>query len=344
MGYQQPATAAARPRSGTATALGILAVVLGLLGLVLVVLGAVGLANVATPNMQGFNPGQSVRVGDSGMSVYARSDAAREQTVCTAEGGSGQVVFERPVSAYAVDVAGADFFEVARSPQDLSAGTYQVTCQGTDEPVYAGPSAPTTTASGVTGPLGLGAGAVLLALALALGLAAFLLRRRASAAQPSTAYRLGAHDQTAYTPGYPGAGYPPGGAQPQDYPYGPPAGGQPPYRGQDPYAAPAGPPPPPSGSPYRYVPPVAEPTQPVPYGQGAWAEPPPRPPEQQGEDDVTEPQRQAAPATDDDASAEDDGDARDRPASGLGYGPDEGDEPSSGLGYGPTWTPPGPPR
>ncbi len=362
MGYPQSATSAARPRSAVATALGVLAAAAGLLGLLLLTLGVIGLANVATPNMQGFNPGQSIDIGDSGMSVYARSDAVREQTVCTADGPGGQVVFERPVTAYSVDVAGSDFFEIARSPQDMAAGTYRVTCQGTQDAVYAGPSAPDTAASGLFGPLGLVLGVAALGLALLLALTAFLTRGRRARTPAPTAYGSGQGQYPYAAPASPRADDPyrrydeVPHQQAQPYPT-PPGQAPPPYadylrpqQPEDPY----GPPPPPAGRPYGYAPPTAEPTQPVPYGQGAWA-PQTRPEQQPGgppwQQDATE--RITAPdqeshdttgGTPDPSVVEEPG--GDEPvASGNGYGADEDDDtPSGGLGYGPDWAPPSGPR
>lgn len=348
MGYPQSATSAARPRRGITTALGILAGTLGLLGLLLLTLGVIGLANVTTPNMQGFNPGQSIDIRDSGMSVYARSDAVREQTVCTADGPGGQVVFERPVTAYSVDVAGSDFFEIARSPQDMAAGTYQVTCQGTEDAVYAGPYAPDTSASGLFGPLGLVLGITMLGLALLLALTAFLLRGRRERPAPPTAYGPG-QEQYPYAAPSPPPGQDPYRPQGQD-PY---QQGQRYVQGQ-PYPTPQGPPPP-AGRPYGYGPPAAEPTQPVPYGQGAWAA---QPPAAQGRDDITEQvwlqdatDHVATPdsATDDPTPGPDDEPREESdhggPVTGSnGYDEDD-DTPSGGLGYGPPWAPPsGPPR
>jgi hypothetical protein len=345
MGYPQSATSAARPRSGIATALGILAGTLGLLGLLLLTLGVIGLANVATPNMQGFNPGQSIDIRDSGMSVYARSDAVREQTVCTADGPSGQVVFERPVSSYSVDVAGSDFFEIARSPQDMPAGTYQVTCQGTEDAVYAGPYAPDTTASGLFGPLGLVLGLALLGLALLLALTAFLARGRRPRTTSPSAYGPGQEQYPYAAPStLPGQAPPSGQAPPPYADYLRP-------RTDDPYA-----PPPPTGHPYGYVPPAAEPTQPVPYGQGAWAAQPPPPSadvtgqgrRQDPTEHVTAPPPSQAPQGPAAAPGEEppvEGDPRPPTTSGNGYGADEDDDtPSGGLGYGPPWAPPTGPR
>lgn len=186
MSYSVTASTATRPRSTAAKALGIVAAALGLVGLVLLVVGAVGAASTTTPNLQGFNPGQPVRVGDSGMSVYARSDAVREQAVCVGRAGEREVVFERPVSSYAVAVSGSDFYEVARSPQDIEPASYALTCEGIDEAVYAGPWAPDTSSGGIAGTTGIVIGAVLLALALLLALAAAVLGRRARGNHPPT--------------------------------------------------------------------------------------------------------------------------------------------------------------
>jgi hypothetical protein len=326
MGYPTPAVPARRPRSGIATALAVLAGLLGALGVLLLVVGFVGLAQVATPNMQGFNPGQSIDVGDSGMSVYARSDAVRLQAVCTAQGPPGEVVLERPVTAYAVDVAGSAFYEVARSPQDMPAGTYQVTCQGTQDAVYAGPSAPDTTATGLFGPLGLLLGAALLALSLLAALVAFLARGgRPDPARPGAAPSWADREPYAAPPP---VGPPYGAPPPAGRPYAAPPGegqGHPPddpwSPGYDAYAAPASEhaPSPWPRSPSRYTSPGSDPTEPMPYGQGAYTPPPP-----------------PASSAENDESAAEAGDTGPIP-SGTGYGTqDEDDTPSNGLG----WSPP----
>lgn len=184
--------------------LGLLAALSALLGLLLLTLGLVGVLSVATPNMQGFNSGQSVVISDGGMSVYSRSDI-RSGTVCTGEGSDGQAVFERPVQEYAVDVSGSEFYEVARSPGDLAAGTYAMTCTGASEATYAGPWAPDTTTGGVMGPAGLVSGVLLLALALALAILALVLRgRRKPAAAPGYSYDQGGRQDG--QPGWQGSG------------------------------------------------------------------------------------------------------------------------------------------
>lgn len=217
------ADAAATGR-GRSRLLPILAAVFAGVGLILLILGLVGTLTTATPNMRGFNPGQSVNIGESGMSVWARSDDVRTSAACTAS-GSRDVVLERPVAAYSVDVAGSDFFEVARTPEDFAAGTYAITCEGTEERLYAGPRATRTVASGVMGQTGLLVGGVLLLAGVALGIGALLSRDRS---QPAP------------------AGYAPG-AGPAPY-WQPPQGG---YGAQQ-YGQPGGPYAPPPGYPQGY--------------------------------------------------------------------------------------------
>ncbi len=229
-----------------------------LLGLLLLALGLIGVLGVATPNMQGFNPGQSVVISDGGMSVYARSDA-RAEAVCTGDGPDEQVTFERPVQEYAVDVSGTDFYEIARSPQDLSAGTYAMTCNGVSDAVYAGPWAPDTTSGGLLGPLGIVLGLLLLSLALALAVAAIVLRRRGKPSPTAQHYQgeQGWQGSRGYaspyaTPSQPGPAY---GSPP------------PPEQSPDPSGYPYGaPPPPPPGSGYSYGQPAPG-QQPPAYGQ-----------------------------------------------------------------------------
>lgn len=275
------------------------AVVLGLVGLVLLVLGLVGQLSIATPNMRGFNPGQTISVGDSGMSVYARSDAAREEAFCTAGGDGSPVTLERPVAEFSVDVAGSDFFEVARTPSDFPAGAYAVSCEGTDQSVYAGPRATRTVATGIMGSAGLAVGSVLLGLALLMALLALLVRRDRSGTQQPGPYQYSSHagseGSTAYSAEQQGQGgyYPPPQGNPQPW-YGQ---GERQSYGQQPYAQPHG-------------------EQGQPYGQGygqqgqgygehdqqqerddsepdrpAYGDPPPPPPPHWREDDGTDERR-----------------------------------------------------
>ncbi len=167
--------------------MGALAAVLALLAVTFIALGAIGLANVATPNMQGFNPGATVTVTNAGMSVYARSDDDRASTVCTADDGSATTL-ARPTSEFSIDVAGSDFYEVARTSDDLAAGSYALTCRGTEQALYVGPAAPNTSASGLMGPVGLVGGIVLGFLALVLMVTALVIgRTRGNHGLPSEA-------------------------------------------------------------------------------------------------------------------------------------------------------------
>ncbi|CAN5438706.1 hypothetical protein BH23ACT6_BH23ACT6_03260 [soil metagenome] len=211
---------------------GAAAVVLALAAVALIALGAVGLANVATPNMQGFNPGATVTVTDRGMSVYARSGSDRAGTVCTADDGSSTTL-ARPTSEFAVEVSGSDFYEVARAPHDLAAGSYALTCQGTEQALYVGPAAPNTTTAGLMGPASLVGGIVLGFFALVLMIIAIVMSRAARVEQA-----------------------PAGTAEPSPSPYGSPSA---------PYGSQSTPPPPPS-----WGPPQGEPTQAIAYGQGQY--------------------------------------------------------------------------
>ncbi|MGB3257041.1 MAG: hypothetical protein WBA72_03535 [Ornithinimicrobium sp.] len=307
-------TESARKGGGASRIVGLVALVAGVLAVVLVVLGVVGVARTATPNMQGFNAGATVTVSESGASIYARSDAERPRTVCTVGDGDNTTTLERPTSEFSVDVSGSDFYEVARTPAALSPGSYPVRCEGTTAALYVGPSAPSTSASGLLGPVGLVSGVALALLALGLGLVALILRwlRR----QPADGPRGYPYGSGAAQPGYtspyaspPGPGTPPYAApSPQD-PDAQQSSGQQPYspQGQDPYGQPPsgqpavepetpgprsasssaytqpihqGPPPPPPPS---WTTGPSEPTQAIAYGQGRYA-PPPRP----LDEDVTE--------------------------------------------------------
>jgi hypothetical protein len=221
---------AAASGRGRSRLLPVLAAVLGGLGLIFVILGLIGVLSTATPNMRGFNQGQSVSVGESGMSVWARSDEVRETAACTAA-GARDIVLERPVASYSVDVAGSDFFEVARTPRDFPPGTYSITCEGTEERLYAGPRATRTVANGVMGQTGLLVGGILLGVALLLGIGTLLTRgsRRRPVEGPYGETGAPAPYWQPQQGGYPpqGQGYPQQGyGQPG---YGQPGYGQPEY-------------------------------------------------------------------------------------------------------------------
>ncbi len=267
-------TQSARKGGGAARILGLLSLVSGLLAIVLIVLGVVGMARTATPNMQGFNPGATVTVSSSGASIYARSDADRTQTVCTARDGGNATTLERPTSEFAVEVSGSDFYEVARTPESLTPGSYELACDGTTQGLYVGPAAPTTSASGLLGPVSIISGVVLALLALGLGLLAVLVR--GSRRKPASGNAGYPQDSGVAQPGYtsPYANAPAPGSQP----YGPPSQqgpyGQPPeqnYYGQ-----------PPSGAPAYTAP--SEPTQAIAYGDGHYTSP--AQPSEKGDDEA----------------------------------------------------------
>ncbi|WP_256840707.1 hypothetical protein [Ornithinimicrobium cryptoxanthini] len=229
--------------SGASRALGSFAVLFTLAGLVLLGLGLFGVLNTATPNMTGINAGQSVRVPDSGMSLWAEDDV-RDDTVCTV----GEATMERPTAAYSVDVQDRPFYEVARTPSTLNAGTYPVSCEGTDAAVYVGPNATRTTAPGIIGNLGLILGGISLALAAILGLGALMTRRKRGAAPADQPYQYSSYGsgaapyadphqspygQSPYAPAQGQGSY--GPDQTQQFPTVPPGYGPP---GQGPYGAP----------------------------------------------------------------------------------------------------------
>lgn len=226
--------------------LGVVAGVLAVLGVLLLTLGVVGVTSTATPHMRGFTAGQSVEVRAAGLSVWARSDTARTDAVCTATREGSATVLPRPVSEFAVDVGGTPFYEVARSPESLPPGTYAVACEGTDATVYAGPRATETVARGLLGELGLVLGGVALLLGLALGVVWLTLRSRERdrwASQTVAAHRLGPPAggvPASARGGATGAGGPPPG---RDTPTGGyPMGGGHEVQGSwwdDPFAAPA---------------------------------------------------------------------------------------------------------
>lgn len=199
-----PAPSAQPPKNGKGPArvVGLVALVAGILAIVLIVLGIVGLARTATPNMQGFNPGAQVTVSSSGASVYARSDSDRMSTVCLLGEEGERTTLERPTSRFGVDVSGSEFFEVARVPESLTAGSYPLRCEGTDQALYVGPSAPSTSASGLLGPAGLIGGIVVAFFALALGLIALFMRTARSKGNDNTYNDGSGAAQPGYTSPY----------------------------------------------------------------------------------------------------------------------------------------------
>ncbi|MGB3763496.1 MAG: hypothetical protein WA966_09750 [Ornithinimicrobium sp.] len=300
-------TQSASKGGGASRIVGVVALVAAVLAVVLIVLGVVGLARTATPNMQGFNAGAIITVSDSGASIYARSDAERTRTVCTVGDGGDITTLERPTSEFSVDVSGSDFYEVARTPASLVPGSYPVRCEGTTAALYIGPSAPSTSASGLLGPVSLVGGVALALLALGLGVVAVVLRwmRRKPAdgpsgypyasgvAQPGDTSPYASPPDPAASPyaapsardpyGTQSSGHQPYGQQGQA-PYGQPPSGQPTFepptagRGSpssSAYTQPIhqGTPPPPPPS-WTTAP--SEPTQAIAYGQGRYA-PPPQP-------------------------------------------------------------------
>ncbi len=357
-------TQSASKGGGAPRIVGVLALVAAVLAVVLIVLGVVGLARTATPNMQGFNAGATVTISDSGASIYARSDADRTQTVCTVGDGDSATTLERPTGEFTVDVSGSDFYEVARTPASLDAGSYPVRCEGTSAALYIGPSAPSTSASGLLGPASLVGGVVLALLALGLGLVALLLRGiRSKPASGQGGYPYGSGiAQPGYTSPYatpPGPGPQPHGSPSQQDPYGQQSSGQQPYgqqaygdqQGQHPYAPPPsgrpayddsssppdrpepsahtqpihqGPPPPPPPS---WTTAQSEPTQAIAYGQGRYA-PPPRSEDQDAAGD-------AADDTDHQGALADDADSG-------GSQPDE--TPEAERPSGTSYPPPPPPQ
>lgn len=269
-----PAQSAESPKkSGTATkVIGALALVSGVLAVLLIVLGVVGLARVATPNMQGFNAGATVTVSDSGASIYARSDAERTSTVCAASKDSTSTTLERPTDTFSVDVAQSEFFEVARTPEALGAGSYAMTCEGTTAALYVGPSAPSTSASGFMGAGSLVTGVIFAVIALGLGILATILHNSHGTKKTAGGSSGYAGAQPGYSSPYASPPPPasmaqqgyssdPYGQQSQGDAYGQPQGQQ--NYGSSPGAQSYAPPPPPSWQSRD-----SQETQAIPYGQG----------------------------------------------------------------------------
>lgn len=164
---------ATSPGRGHRLLLPVLAAFSAVVGATLLTLGLVAEAGRPAPVMTGFTAGQQVEVGEEGLSVWSRSPGTYRDTVCTA----GGTTLLRPVSGYAVTVAGSRFHEVARSPEGLSPGPAALTCS-TTEPLYAGPRADSTAVTGLAGGTGVFLGALLLVVAVVLAVLAVLEGRR----------------------------------------------------------------------------------------------------------------------------------------------------------------------
>lgn len=260
-----------RPSSSAAArVLWPVAALLALTGVVALALGMAGSAGRLTGDLVGLSGGEQVEVPATGMSVWARSPQARTEVVCTLGGDA----LLRPVSDFTIEVAGEQFHETARTPEDLAQGTYPLECtssgSSTEHQLYAGPYGPGTVPSGILGRSGVTLGLVLLPLALVTGVLAWLAGRRRAAA-PSrpdpAAYTLDAqHTASAYSSPYATPSSPTARPGPSG---GPPSGQSP--SGQSPSAAP----PFPAGGPFAGgMPPAPVSTGHDEPGTGADAAPP----------------------------------------------------------------------
>lgn len=140
---------------------------LSLSGAVLIVLGLLGTSDRGGGDLIGVSSGDTLSISDDGMSIWSPSAQSRAETVCSL----GEDTMLRPVQEHATTVEDTDYFEVARTPDGMSAGTYVITCDTSAE-VYAGPYGPTVASPGLMGATGLVVGILLLALGLlSMGLA-----------------------------------------------------------------------------------------------------------------------------------------------------------------------------
>ncbi len=201
-------------------------VALLLAGVILLALGVIGVVSTASVTLQGFNPGQQITSTDQGFSVYAREEGAREQTICRLSGERDETLL-RPTDTFMVEADGDSFYEVARTAEGLPAGAYDVTCEGAEGVVYAGPRADHTVSSGIMGPLGISLGVVLVVLGVVAAIVLMVMRRSRSRQAAGTqqggyapaGYGYGytdPHGQGGYAPPY-GYGQQPGYGQQQGY-------------------------------------------------------------------------------------------------------------------------------
>lgn len=145
----------------------VFASVLCVAGVVLISLGLIGTSARDNGDLVGVNPGDTISVGEDGMSIWSPTTTTRTEAICTL----GEDTMLRPVQEHATTVAQTEFFEVARTSEQLSSGTYVIACDTQDQ-VYAGPYGPTVASPGLMGVTGLIVGIVVLALgAVCLGLA-----------------------------------------------------------------------------------------------------------------------------------------------------------------------------
>ncbi|MDQ2850555.1 MAG: hypothetical protein M3Y49_07440, partial [Actinomycetota bacterium] len=153
--------------------------VVALIGLVLLIIGLASSQNVKVTS---FTNGSSVSATTDGFSVYSADKAARTATVCTAVSGGRTSTLGRPSADFSVKGTGGTLWEVARSTDGMSKGTYTLTCAGTSG-LQVGPRADKVGGGFQT--IGVTLGAILLVVGI-IGVALLLLLGRKKTTPEST--------------------------------------------------------------------------------------------------------------------------------------------------------------
>ncbi|AXH95680.1 hypothetical protein [Ornithinimicrobium avium] len=139
-----------------------IAALMVLAGAALLWLGLRGLTEAPDVQLGAATHRTTVDAGAGGFSLWSPDASAFATAVCTADDRT----LLRPVSGYGVEVDGATYHELARSPQGLT-GEVVVSCEPAQE-FRVGPPAQAASSTGLRGTAGVLAGTTLLVLGLAL--------------------------------------------------------------------------------------------------------------------------------------------------------------------------------
>ncbi|WP_207948180.1 hypothetical protein [Metallococcus carri] len=217
--------------AGPKKALLALPAAVALIGLVLVL---VALLSSSAVKLAGFTDRQTIQANASGFSVYSADQGARTTANCQAAAGGNNVSLNQPASDFSVSAGGSKYWEIARTPDSLSAGDYQVTCQGANGTLYAGPRADKIGGGWKTPVLILG---LLMLLAGIIGAVLMFLRGKKATPQTSGGYPNqygGGYNNNQY-----GGGYSDGYGTPGSYGVSTGSGSNTPAYGQGGYGQPA---------------------------------------------------------------------------------------------------------
>lgn len=315
------------------------------------------IVDVLSTDVVGFSNGDPVSIGTDGVTVYVQDDDNVGLCTLTGEDGSTSTMQALDLSAdFEVDTTGPTLSPYASTPDNLPAGTYQISCEGADSTILATGERIDEDALEKNIAFGFIASLILGVLGLALLIVLLVMRSRSKSRirEAQSAAYYGSWAQQGYAPEgtYPpqaydpyqqqqqqqqGYGSPQGYAPPPADPYGqqqPPAspyGQQPPAA--DPYGQPPQPPPPtydpyaqqppPAADPYAQQPPSA------PYGEPAAEQPAANSP---GEEPESAPAAESTPESSPPRDSTDSGSSSDSGSSDSGSNgsSDSGSSGSSG--------------